>query len=80
MILLLVFFSFSPLTWRITTSEIAEVNLNRSRYAHYWVAKILENKGGIVATKFIDRVFKILDINRYLFAGHPREGASYARL
>lgn len=83
-ICILAIVTFSQGGWRelmaFTPEEISEVNLNRSRYTHHQVAKLLENKGGIVATKLIDRTFTILDINRYLFAGHPREGAVYGKL
>lgn len=56
----------------LSPTDIYTINTRRSYYPHP-VAPLFENKFTYRFDRLADRFFTVLDINRYLFSGHPRE-------
>lgn len=56
----------------LSPTEIYTINTRRSYYPSP-IAPLFENKFSYQIDKVVNNLFSLLDINRYLFAGHPRE-------
>ena len=57
----------------INPSELHQINTRRSYYSHPVIARLFENKAVFYFRKIEHQLFNYLDINKYLFVGHPRE-------
>ena len=57
--------------------DIYRINTRRTYYPNPLIAKIFENKLGFTVHRFTGQLLKTLDVNRYLFSSHPREGDPY---
>lgn len=60
-----------------TSLDLYYLNQRRSFYPHPLLGKIFENKLVIILNKVQDPIFRVLDLNRYLFSSHPRENVVY---
>lgn len=50
-----------------------DIFILNQRQASYPLGRLLDNKATAIVYKFLDNFFESIDINRYLFASHPRE-------
>lgn len=62
------------LIW-FTQTDLQMINTRRSYYPNKFIAKLYENKLWVSLDKTQEQGFRLIDPNRYLFAGHPRENA-----
>jgi hypothetical protein len=56
---------------------------NINLYPSVLMARMFQNKAGVVLDKYLDNFFSLLDPNYYFFGSHPREvvgGQNYTRL
>lgn len=62
------------LIW-FTQTDLQMINTRRSYYSNKFIGKLYENKLWVSFDKIQEQGVRLIDPNRYLFSGHPRENA-----
>lgn len=58
----------------LTNVDIYHINVRRSYYPNQFIGRIFENKLTYSVRHYSGQLMKTININQYLFSGHPREG------